>query len=476
MYEPVLHRLVHTMTRKMYMLLMAELKRLNATIIHANFNRVIICTNKLTLESAEAYLAFILETIHSKELFSNVGFSPTRRWESLLFMDQANFGGVSFKVHLNEEGKVVEGAEDEDEEDNDEDDDHLTPRESLRKQLRRRTQIEMSWEVASYLPVALHNPFNALITEFVYLPLEHRFYTSYGSATTPSPWRRRKRRREESGANDYVEEPVPRPPPPPTSEGSSSTQAPMSTQKPDKVEEEETFLKTLVSSKFSSKLLKMISDIQRTVSEDSMPIVDGKREPLFPRLPGSHLKLHSPALEFVKTVSYVLALDKVVGDEVAMMRKALMKQLGMREFAPEAQFVDPCLSFVLPEVVCEYCSACRDLDICRDPNLTPDEWRCASCEHLYNKDRIEIQLVDIANRRMSSYNMQDLKCRKCGMVKDDNMMDFCKCGGVYLCTVPVNDIGLSLQTFLRIGRYFHFMYLTQSVEWMLSGSGMATIT
>lgn len=30
---------------------------------------------------------------------------------------------------------------------------------------------------------------------------------------------------------------------------------------------------------------------------------------------------------------------------------------------------EPCRSFVLRDVICAYCNACTDLDLCRDPNL-----------------------------------------------------------------------------------------------------------
>lgn len=35
---------------------------------------------------------------------------------------------------------------------------------------------------------------------------------------------------------------------------------------------------------------------------------------------------------------------------------------------------EPCLSFVLRDVICGSCNSCRDLDLCRDPDL---QVRCA---------------------------------------------------------------------------------------------------
>lgn len=56
-----------------------------------------------------------------------------------------------------------------------------------------------------------------------------------------------------------------------------------------------------------------------------------------------------------------------------LFRRDLLKLIGVREFSEEAIFQDPCQSFVLPEVICESCNSCRDIDLCRDPYTTIDE-------------------------------------------------------------------------------------------------------
>ena len=46
------------------------------------------------LEDAFAYLLFILESIHQKELFHSVEIEPKSCWEHLTWMDQHNYGGI----------------------------------------------------------------------------------------------------------------------------------------------------------------------------------------------------------------------------------------------------------------------------------------------------------------------------------------------------------------------------------------------
>ena len=49
-------------------------------------------------------------------------------------------------------------------------------------------------------------------------------------------------------------------------------------------------------------------------------------------------ELGSPALAFAKTISAALALDTAVTDEVAVMRRSLLKLCQVREFSPAASF------------------------------------------------------------------------------------------------------------------------------------------
>lgn len=114
----------------------------------------------------------------------------------------------------------------------------------------------------------------------------------------------------------------------------------------------------------------------------------------FPEMVGSYKQLAKPALEFVKVICGVLKLDSAVEEQVSIhqsdslckhmifikgllvyvsttqqvvvMRRQLLAQLGIREFSDEGLLTDYCRSFILPDLICTFCSHCRDLDICRD--------------------------------------------------------------------------------------------------------------
>ena len=71
---------------------------------------------------------------------------------------------------------------------------------------------------------------------------------------------------------------------------------------------------------------------------------------VFPYLPGSHLRLTNPALEFVKALYKVLSLDSAITEEMAKLRRNLLRLISVGEFSDDANWRDPCISFVLPEV------------------------------------------------------------------------------------------------------------------------------
>eukprot|EP00955_Chlamydomonas_euryale_P037737 350868-Chlamydomonas_euryale.AAC.1 len=70
---------------------------------------------------------------------------------------------------------------------------------------------------------------------------------------------------------------------------------------------------------------------------------------------------------------------------VTVLRRQLLKLLRVREFGAGSEFVDMCLGFTLPDVICTFCNDCRDLDLCRDDALARHSWLCRVCGHEYHQ-------------------------------------------------------------------------------------------
>lgn len=73
--------------KKLTLLLIAELKRLGVRVVHATFNRVVICTNKKSVDDAKGFVAFLLDCLRKKELFTALDITPKRMWNLLSWLD-----------------------------------------------------------------------------------------------------------------------------------------------------------------------------------------------------------------------------------------------------------------------------------------------------------------------------------------------------------------------------------------------------
>lgn len=131
-YDPALHRLVHLMMRKVFLQLLQELKKLGSRIVHADFNQIVIATNKRTVADARIYWDFISKTLVGNELFSWLSFEPTAWWEVLLFSEVSNYGGIQAAADDAEQPRFVS-----------------------------------NWNVADYLPTALAQSFMVTVSEYV---------------------------------------------------------------------------------------------------------------------------------------------------------------------------------------------------------------------------------------------------------------------------------------------------------------------
>ena len=59
-------------------------------------------------------------------------------------------------------------------------------------------------------------------------------------------------------------------------------------------------------------------------------------------------------------------MDKAIEEEVLRLKCNLLRLIGIGQFSDEAEWKDPCMSFILPEVACLECNHIRDIDLCKD--------------------------------------------------------------------------------------------------------------
>lgn len=119
LYDPALLRTLQNLMKKLFLQLVAEFKRLGCTIVYANFNKIVICSKKKSVEDAIANVEFVVTSIRNKELFHSLEITYRQCWEHLVWLDAANFAGIQGKLpdSLQNEVSGQENVEDDEEQD-----------------------------------------------------------------------------------------------------------------------------------------------------------------------------------------------------------------------------------------------------------------------------------------------------------------------------------------------------------------------
>ncbi|KAM9259918.1 LOW QUALITY PROTEIN: DNA polymerase epsilon catalytic subunit A [Cariama cristata] len=449
LYDPALHRTLHNMMKKLFLQLVAEFKRLGSSVVYANFNRI-LCTKKRRIEDAISYMEYIINSIHSKEIFHSLTISFSRCWEFLLWMDPANYGGIKGKVdsrihYRRKDTSKREVLEEEDSKEEEEQGEEEGEEEEEEGEPNVEELLENSWNIAQFLPQAA-----SCQSYFLMIVGLARVSPAYIVAVYHM--------KEELRRNAPGSTPIKR-----RSTSQVSQEALGEGAMPGMI----TFSQDYVANEHQSFF---------TITQKIQKKMAGSRnatEPsdMFPVLPGSYLPLNNPALEFIKYVCKVLSLDANITNQVNKLRD-LLRLIEVGEFSEEAQFRDPCRSYVLPEVICRNCNFCRDLDLCKDPALSQDgsvlpSWICSNCQAQYDSNAIETVLVEALQKKLMAFMLQDLVCKKCHGVKETHMPIYCSCAGDFALTISPQTFMDHISIFQNIAQHYSMAYLLETIEWLL---------
>ena len=388
LYDPAIRRTLQSYMKKLCVLLINEMKRLGAHIVYADLSRIVICTNKFTLEDALNYMKYLLSNVQSKDLFSTIHIDATKVWTLLLWQDSANYGGI--KINLDDESE----------------------------------EFEMNWKINSFLPIPVQENFTALLAGYL------------------------------GSINEKIKD-------------FYAKQANKSSQQPDSQVENESvalFSQRLVSGELTEQLMRLTQKIYKRLTDEDFPLQFG-----------SKYHLRCPSLEFVKYICKILSMDKNITSQVIKLKKDLLKIVNVREFSDEAQFVDPSLSFVIPQVICLKCNHCRDIDLCRDHCFTlnendsskPTGWYCFNCSEYYDLKLIEFNLIEALHSKIVSHVTQDVKCQKCNEVRAGFLQKYCECTGTYENLITNDEISSLIKALVNISKNVKMNRLKLELEWLL---------
>jgi DNA polymerase epsilon subunit 1 len=396
LYDPLMYASIHQLMMAVYRRLIAEFQHLGATVIYANFDKIIIQTTKTSAQRAHQYAKYIKDTIAAKPIFHLLTLQEEKIWDVLVWYNHQNFGGYTIdQEELRESGVLCH------------------------------------WTLGKYLPVGCQGTFETTLIQ--YITQIHDFFTDHRSKSIDS-----------------------------IDKATKSTLQ----------EQFRVFLSTFLNQTIKRELLKSVPKMYREWQK--MEAREEEDHPyLFPVLPGSYETLTNPILEFIKYVSMLLSLGGVCERENQLLKRDLLSLIGVGEYSELALFKNPCETFKLKQVICEYCCSTHDLDLTGDLTLLEQEdqvraqWICAECGSEYDRLSIERQLMTLLKQYLSAWQLQDVVCTKCRMVCETNLSSYCACSGTIKEEMDSTIILRRVTVMANISKFYRLELLEEMSRWVL---------
>eukprot|EP01138_Halocafeteria_seosinensis_P012585 gb/GECG01012859.1/.p1 GENE.gb/GECG01012859.1/~~gb/GECG01012859.1/.p1 ORF type:complete len:2361 (+),score=256.66 gb/GECG01012859.1/:1-7083(+) len=427
LYDPALHRTVAALMSRIFSQLASYLRSFDIQVVMGRWDHMILKIPKSNIADAQDHLSHVLENVTSKSLFSYLRVQIVAWWDHLLYWDSANFCGwrwpVSQPVFVDrfQIDRTIDGA---------------LPANGVRPKL------DSRWNMPEYLPAMAEEAFRTVITKFVTAAYsEHERIKNNPQTVLKS--------RSPASVSEYDD--------------------------------------TASRSKHAEHLSEYLGEfVSETVTKDIHSYVTKLREELvdgiesFPTRLGSHLRMVHPTLEWIKMVCAILSLEKAVSDQVYRLKQSLLKLVHVEEFSAESQFVDPCLTAILPNVICDRCFTVRDVDLCRDLHVRTVEgsegnadhisgnefWSCSRCGKLYSRTKFESMLVKFVQDWSVGYQLQDLRCSASKTPRADRMSATSQLRKPYTTTMPKERLMKLLRVFRNIAKHQSFDWLLETTEWL----------
>lgn len=154
--------------------------------------------------------------------------------------------------------------------------------------------------------------------------------------------------------------------------------------------------------------------------------------------------------------------------QVGSMCRQLLAMLHVREFAEEAQFVDPCSPLVLPAVACGHCFTVAPLDVTRSASLEPRGWRCGVCMQPHDAAAIEAALMARLRAATAASAVWDIKCGKCKALSRGGAQIACgDCGGSFVFERGGGTLKLEAQVLESVADFNGFELLREAAQWVV---------
>ncbi|RMZ79073.1 hypothetical protein DV737_g3563, partial [Chaetothyriales sp. CBS 132003] len=423
LYDRNLHYYVQMMSKKAFQQLVTDFRRVGSNVVFASPTRLLLQTSKQEVTNGYAYSQYIVKAIQQKPLFHFLGLEIKDYWDVLVWYDQYNYGGKgTAKIDEHTDNNTLETV--------------------------------VHWQMAQFLPQALQPVFDDWAIDFIELMF------------------RLKRPPDTEADGTMRQTQLP---------GNQHTFLSMT----DDDTSNSTEVTNVLTDDFSKPLKKQITWLIRRQREElSHPELAS--DWAFPdNLPGGSLQqaqassaarsTREPVLELVKQLMQIISLSKPLQLEARLLRKDLLALFDVREFSDEGRFVNPSASLRLEGVVCDSCTMVRDIDLCRDEDIIPragggdgtdKSWNCTSCGHEYDRIQLEEELIARVEREVVGWQLQDVKCAKCGGLMGDDavLREHCSCGGDWVGVGNKKQVRQRVEVAARVAKVYGLRLLDAVLE------------
>lgn len=370
LHEPYLGRILTRLNKKVFHYFIQKLKSLGATIVYASLSRLIISTQKQTLESAQSYVKYILETMIAQPLFKYLSLKPTHYYQLLLFKDQYNYIAYDDEPRC----KLLLA-------------DYLPPKMQnlfkgfLFEYLIRTIEFRNQQDLSDLQGIQnLENALKAFQLEYVKEKLSSRLYM----------------------AVDYLKE---------CQNKIHEEQKTQEMKGGMEVEEENRFEEEEGEDYEQDSFVVSNNELDEEPQPDQFKLGDW----MIPTKIGKRYEIdhENVNLVLVNFLCKMLSVDENIEWEIRKIKGNCCRMLQISEYDKAAQFQEPTLKLILSNMVCEGCFNVADLDTFQD------EWVCQNCGN--DLEGIENRLCDFIENWLLFYQIQDLYCQNCKQPAVDPM-------------------------------------------------------
>ena len=422
-HDHALHRVVHSLMKSTFLRLLSELQRLGCTIVYASFHKIIVATNKLELSDAEEYINFVIDTARRQasssygdqdDALAKVSLRTRQFHTHFVFLDEYNYG----TMHLDrvDRGEVDESIDFAIPDGTDDSNAVVVP------------SVVSAWSIMNYLGSEVAQEyFRAIIGRFSKDVLRKQMEVVLQDGILPI-----------AGAIGLAEHVI-------------------------------QYKRKMISKHFSAYLTRAVGEIQKDGPDENM------MSPLLLNEQSLHL---NPALEFIKNIVAVLELDSDVENEVHGLKRSLLAQVGVAEYAKVAAWSNPCPTYILPDVFCLDCHESRDVNLCyipprpmMDDNETATiekQWVCEDCGTPYNASMIEGRLIQLIHKKMVRYVLQDVRCVKTNRIATRALTALSDCAATLKLDVSPESSIQELQLLRSLAVYHDLELLQEAVDGVMT--------